>query len=77
MQTTVQSHAGFDASGNVTDPVRLFKPSRILRLKLLEIRQVGVREAGKALREAIKAFRQANHSRPHQRHLSMRMVNQE
>jgi hypothetical protein len=60
LQPTIQAHAGFDASGNVTDPVQALQTVQDVRLKFLEIRQVGAREAGKALREAIQAFRQAN-----------------
>ncbi len=60
IQPIIQTHSGFDASGNVTDPAQAFQTVQDVHLKFLEIRQVGVREAGKALREAIRAFRQAN-----------------
>ena len=60
LQTIIQSHAGFDASGNVTDPTQAFQTVQDFRSKSMEIRQAGVREAGKALREAMQAFRQAN-----------------
>jgi len=60
LQTIIQSHAGFDTSGNVTDPTQAFQTVKDFRSKAETIRQAGVREAGKALREAIKAFRQAN-----------------
>ena len=60
LQTIVQSHAGFDASGNVTDPTQALQTVQDFRSKAETIRQAGVREAGKALREAMQAFRQAN-----------------
>jgi len=60
LQEIIQSHAGFDASGNVTDPTQALQTVKDVRSKFEEIRQVGLRETGKALREAIKAFRQAN-----------------
>jgi chaperonin cofactor prefoldin len=62
MGTIIQSHSGFDASGNVTDTIQALETVQSLRVKFVEIRQVGLREAGKALREAIQAFRQANQS---------------
>ncbi|HUI88100.1 MAG TPA: hypothetical protein VLX61_05200 [Anaerolineales bacterium] len=62
LQTIVQSHSGFDASGNVTDPTEALQTAQDFRSKVEAIRQAGVREAGKALREAIRAFRQANQS---------------
>jgi len=60
LQTIVQTHAGFDASGNVTDQTQALQTVQDFRSKADAIRQAGVQEAGKALREAIKAFRQAN-----------------
>ena len=60
LQTIIQSHSGFDASGNVTDPTQALQTVQDFKSKSEEIRQAGVSEAGKALREAIKAFRQAN-----------------
>ena len=60
IQSIVQTHAGFDAAGNVTDPTQALQTVQDLHTQLASIRQAGVREAGKALRDAIKAFRQAN-----------------
>lgn len=60
IQTIIQSHAGFDASGNVTDATQALQTVQDFRSKIQEIRQVRLGAAGKALREAIKAFRQAN-----------------
>ena len=60
LQTIIQSHSGFDASGNVTDSTQALQTVQDFRSKVEEIRQAGVQEAGKALREAIQAFRQAN-----------------
>ena len=60
LQTITQTHAGFDASGNVTDPTQALQTVQDFRSKAEAIRQAGVREAGKALREAMQAFRQAN-----------------
>ena len=60
LQTVIQSHSGFDASGNVTDPTQALQTVQDFKSKSEEIRQAGVGAAGKALREAIKAFRQAN-----------------
>jgi len=64
LQTIIQTHAGFDDSGNVTDLTQALQTVQYFRSKAEEIRQAGVRDAGKALREAIQAFRQAN--RPNQ-----------
>ncbi len=55
-----RSHAGFDASGNVTDPTQALQTVQGFQSKAAAIRQAGVRDAGKALREAMQAFRQAN-----------------
>ena len=60
MQTIIQSHSGFDASGNVTDPTQALQTVQGFKSNAEEIRQAGVSEAGKALHEAIKAFHQAN-----------------
>ena len=60
LQTIIQSHSGFDASGNVTDPTQALQTVQNFKSKSEEIRQAGVGAAGKALREAIRAFRQAN-----------------
>ena len=60
LQTIVQSHSGFDASGTVIDPTQALQTVQGFKSNAEQIRQAGVSEAGKALREAIKAFRQAN-----------------
>ena len=60
MQTAVQSHAGFDASGNVTDPTLALQTVRDFHAQAEQIRQAGVREAGRALRQAIQALRRDN-----------------
>ncbi len=56
----IASHQGFDNSGQVTDPVQALATVKDLHQKLLDIRNTGVREAGKALRDAIQAFCQQN-----------------
>jgi hypothetical protein len=61
MQAIIQSHAGFNASGNVTDPAQALQTVKDFHAKVVEFRQVGLREADRALREAMKAFRQSNH----------------
>jgi len=53
------SHQGFDAAGKVTDPDKASQTVRDLRTKLTEIRET-LGGTGKALREALRAFRQAN-----------------
>jgi len=60
LQSIIQSHSGFDASGNVTDPTQALQTVQNFKSDSEQIRQAGVKEAGKALREAIQAFRQAN-----------------
>jgi hypothetical protein len=55
----INSHQGFDADGKVTDREKAFETVKDLGAKLKEIREI-VGEPGKALREAIKAFRDAN-----------------
>jgi predicted transcriptional regulator len=55
----LNSHQGFDADGKVTDREKAIETLKDLRDKLQEIRQI-VGEPGKALREAVKAFREAN-----------------
>ena len=54
----IDAHAGFDVGGNVTDREKAIETVRELGEKLKEIRQI-VGEPGKALREALKAFRDA------------------
>ena len=55
----INSHQGFDADGKVTDREKALETVRELGDKLKEVRQI-VGEPGKALREAIQAFREAN-----------------
>jgi tetratricopeptide (TPR) repeat protein len=55
----LNSHQGFDADGKLTDREKAVETVKKLRDKLNEIRQI-VGEPGKALREAIKAFREAH-----------------
>ena len=56
----INSHQGFDADGQVTDSEKALETVKDLGAKLKEIREI-VGEPGNALREAIKAFRDANH----------------
>ena len=55
----VNSHQGFDEDGKVTDPEKAQETVRALGEKLKEIRDA-MEGTGKALREALRAFRQAN-----------------
>jgi hypothetical protein len=55
----INSYQGFDADGKVTDSEKALETVRDLGVKLKEIREI-VGEPGKALREAIKTFRDAN-----------------
>ena len=55
----INSHQGFDADGKVADREKALETVKELGDELKEIRQI-VGEPGKALREAIKAFREAN-----------------
>lgn len=55
----INSHQGFDADGKVTDREKAVETVKEVGDKLKEIRQT-VGEPGKVLREAIKAFRDAN-----------------
>ncbi len=57
--TIVSAHAGFDASGKVTDREQAMATLKDLNSKMKELRQK-VGEPGKALRQAVKAFREAN-----------------
>ena len=52
----INSHIGFDADGNVTDSEQAVETIKELGTKLKEVRTIAG-EPGKALREAIKAFR--------------------
>jgi ABC-type transporter Mla subunit MlaD len=53
------AHQGFDAQGNVTDHEKAVETVKELGAKLKEVHQI-VGEPGKALREAIQAYRNAN-----------------
>lgn len=55
----VNSHQGFDANGKVTDPVKAKETVQAMREKLQEIKSA-MNGTGKALKEAVKAFRDAN-----------------
>lgn len=55
----VSSHQGFDANGMVTDQEKAVQTVKDLGGKFKEIRQI-LLDPGKALRQAIKAFREAN-----------------
>ncbi len=60
MQGIIQSHAGFDASGNVTDPTQALQTVQDFRSQGAAFRQAGLKEARQALHDAIQAFRQSN-----------------
>jgi hypothetical protein len=55
----VDSHQGFDSNGKVTDPAKALETVKAMHAKLQEIRTT-LNGTGKALRQAIKAFRQAS-----------------
>jgi prefoldin subunit 5 len=55
----VNSHQGFDTNGKVTDPEKAKETVKAMHEKFKEIRET-MNGTGKALHEAIKAFRQAN-----------------
>jgi hypothetical protein len=59
MNGIVNSHQGFDDNGKVTDPERAKETVREMREKFDEIRNA-LDGTGKALREAIRTFREAN-----------------
>jgi hypothetical protein len=56
---TLNSHQGFDSNGKVTDPEKAKETVKAMHEKFKEIRDT-MNGTGKALREAIKAFREAN-----------------
>lgn len=62
----VNSHRGFDKDGKVTDPERARETVRAMQEKLKEIRDL-MNGTGRALREAIRAFREANPPPPPRR----------
>jgi ABC-type transporter Mla subunit MlaD len=55
----IDAHQGFDEDGNVTDHDLAFETIQTLREKLAEMHEA-MDGSGRSLREAIKAFRQAN-----------------
>jgi len=59
MNGIVNSHQGFDDGGKVTDPEKARETVKALREKMQELKTV-MDGSGKALRETIKEFRQAN-----------------
>ena len=59
MKGIINSHQGFDADGKVTDMDKAKETVKKMGASLREIREI-TGESGKALREAIKAFREAN-----------------
>ncbi len=59
MKGLVSSHQGFDENGNVTDPAKARDTVQAMRAKIEEIKTT-MNGTGRALREAIKAYREAN-----------------
>ena len=59
MNGILNSHQGFDSNGKVTDPEKAKETVRQMGDKFKEIRDA-MGGTGKALHEAIKAFREAN-----------------
>ncbi len=59
----VNSHQGFDDNGKVTDPALAQETVLAMHAKFKEIRDA-LNGTGKALRDAIKAFRAANPRQP-------------
>ncbi|HLO30727.1 MAG TPA: hypothetical protein VK249_16395, partial [Anaerolineales bacterium] len=55
----VSSHQGFDSSGKVNDPAKAQETVKAMREKFKEIKDA-MAGTGKALREAVRAFREAN-----------------
>ena len=55
----INSHQGFDANGKVTDLEKAKETVKAMHAKMQEIK-TAMGGTGKALREAIKAFREAN-----------------
>ena len=55
----INSHQGFDSNGKVTDAAKAKETVKALHDKMQEIK-TAMNGTGKALREAIKAFRAAN-----------------
>jgi len=63
-QSIVDAHAGFDENGKVTDAEQAKETVRAMGEKLKEIKET-IGGSGKALRDEIRAFREAN-PRPEQ-----------
>ena len=59
MKGIINSHQGFDDNGKVTDPEKANETVSSMHEKMLEIKTV-MDGTGRALREAIRAFREAN-----------------
>ena len=59
MTGIVNSHQGFDQNGKVTDPAKARETVQAMRARIQETKTV-MNGTGRALREAIKAFRAAN-----------------
>jgi hypothetical protein len=59
MTGIVNSHQGFDANGKVTDAVQAKATVQEFRAKMEELKSA-MNGTGKALRDALKAFRKAN-----------------
>ena len=59
MKGIINSHQGFDDNGKVTDPEKAKETVSSMHEKMLEIKTV-MDGTGRALREAIRAFREAN-----------------
>lgn len=55
----INSHQGFDSNGKVTDPEKAKETVKAMHEKFKEIRDA-MNGTGRALHEAIKAFREAN-----------------
>jgi hypothetical protein len=55
----IRTHSGFDANGKVTDPAKALETVGALRQVLKDTR-TALGGTGKALREAVRAFRQAH-----------------
>jgi peptidoglycan hydrolase CwlO-like protein len=59
MKGIVSSHQGFEENGAVTDPAKARQTIQAMRAKIQEIK-TALNGTGRALRKAIRAFRQAN-----------------
>jgi uncharacterized protein YukE len=59
MNSTVNSHQGFDANGKVTDAAKARSTVKEMHTKMQELKSA-MGGTGKTLHEALKAFRSAN-----------------